>query len=112
MAIGVGGMLGDMKAQRTTPVALLEKMKAHPAIAPLIAGGETRMLPQTFRGVSLTNHSLDGWMIEGGQASFTKLYNQSGHQRIGTSYGTLPEHTDSQHLDWAGVSFSGVPDTA
>lgn len=76
---------------------------------PVIAGGMTRMLPQTFRGVSLTNHSVDGWMIEGGQASFTKLYNQSGHGRIGTSYGVLPEHADSQHLDWAGVSFSGIP---
>ena len=75
---------------------------------PVIAGGMTRMLPQTFRGVSLTNHSFDGWMFEGGQASFTKLYNQSGHRRIGTSYGTLPANTDSQHLDWAGVSFSAI----
>lgn len=76
---------------------------------PVIAGGMTRMLPQTFRGVSLSNHSLDGWMFEGGQASFTKLYNQSGHRRIGASYGALPDNRSSQHLDWAGVSFSGVP---
>ncbi|MPQ87006.1 OprD family porin [Pseudomonas sp. MAFF 730085] len=76
---------------------------------PVIAGGMTRMLPQTFRGVSLTNHSFDGWMFEGGQASFTKLYNQSGHRRIGTSYGALPNTADSQHLNWAGVSFSGLP---
>ena len=75
---------------------------------PVIAGGMTRMLPQSFRGVSLTNHSFDGWMVEGGQASFTKLYNQSGHRRIGTSYGALPANADSQHLDWAGVSFSGI----
>ncbi|WP_421556784.1 OprD family porin [Pseudomonas kitaguniensis] len=76
---------------------------------PVIAGGMTRMLPQTFRGVSLTNHSFDGWMFEGGQASFTKLYNQSGHRRIGTSYGALPNTADSQNLNWAGVSFSGLP---
>jgi len=75
---------------------------------PVIAGGESRMLPQTFRGVSLTNHSFDGWMFEGGQASFTKPYNQSGHQRIGTSYGKLAEGDASQHLNWAGVSWSGV----
>ncbi|WP_411381113.1 OprD family porin [Pseudomonas sp. MPB26] len=75
---------------------------------PVIAGGMTRMLPQTFRGVSLTNHSLDGWMFEGGQVSFTKLYNQSGHRRIGTSYGALPNAVGSQHLNWAGVSFSGI----
>lgn len=67
---------------------------------PVIAGGMTRMLPQTFRGVSLVNHSFDGWMLEGGRASFTKLccQIQSGHQRIGTSYGALPDHADSQHL--------------
>jgi hypothetical protein len=76
---------------------------------PVIAGGETRMLPQTFRGVSLTNHSFDGVMIESGQASFTKPYNQSGHTRIGTSYGSLPDGEDSQHLNWAGVAWSGLP---
>jgi hypothetical protein len=76
---------------------------------PVIAGGETRMLPQTFRGVSLTNHSIDGVLIEGGQASFTKLYNQSGHQRFGTSYGSLPDGEQSQHLNWAGVAWSGLP---
>jgi len=76
---------------------------------PVIAGGMTRMLPQTFRGVSLSNHSFDGWMLEGGQASFTKLYNQSGHRRIGTSYGALPANNDPQHMNWAGVSFSGIP---
>ncbi|NUU37893.1 OprD family outer membrane porin [Pseudomonas sp. C2B4] len=76
---------------------------------PVIAGGETRLLPQTFRGASLTNHSVDGVMIEGGQASFTKPYNQSGHTRIGTSYGSLPFGEDSQHLTWAGVAWNGLP---
>ncbi len=76
---------------------------------PVIAGGETRMLPQTFRGVSLTNNSLDGVMIEGGQASFTKPYNQSGHTRIGTSYGSLVDGEESRHLNWAGVTWSGLP---
>jgi hypothetical protein len=76
---------------------------------PVIAGGTTRMLPQTFRGVSLTNHSLDGFMIEGGQANFTKLYNQSGHQRITTYYGALRDGDNSKHLNWAGVVWSGVP---
>lgn len=76
---------------------------------PVIAGGMSRMLPQTFRGISLTNHSFDGWMIEGGQASFTKPYNQSGRQRIGTSYGALADGDASRHLNWAGVAWSGVP---
>ncbi|MBA1201909.1 OprD family porin [Pseudomonas capeferrum] len=74
---------------------------------PVIAGGETRMLPQTFRGVSLTNNSIDGLLLEGGQASFTKPYNQSGHRRIDTFYAQLPEGTKSQHLNWAGAVWSG-----
>ena len=75
---------------------------------PVIAGGETRMLPQTFRGVSLTNTSIDGLMLEGGQASFTKPYNQSGHRRIDTFYGTLADGSKSHHLNWAGASWSGT----
>ncbi|MCK9813355.1 OprD family porin [Pseudomonas sp. MAFF 302046] len=76
---------------------------------PVIAGGQTRMLPQTFRGVSLSNHSFDGWLLEGGQASFTKPYNQSDHVRIGSSYGTLGDGDKSRHLNWAGAAWSGVP---
>ncbi|QXI29492.1 OprD family porin [Pseudomonas vanderleydeniana] len=76
---------------------------------PVIAGGRTRMLPQTFRGFSLANHSVDGLLLEGGRASFTKLYNQSGHRRIGTAYGSLPDARESRHLDWLGASWSGTP---
>ena len=75
---------------------------------PVIAGGETRMLPQTFRGVSLTNHSFDGWMFEGGQVSFEKPYNQSGMRRLTTTYGDLGDQS-SKHITWAGTSWSGVP---
>ena len=75
---------------------------------PVIAGGETRMLPQTFRGVSLTNTSVDGLLLEGGQVSFTKPYNQSGHRRIDTYYGALQDNRDSDHLSWAGASWSGT----
>ncbi|MGY4819188.1 OprD family porin [Pseudomonas chlororaphis subsp. piscium] len=76
---------------------------------PVIAGGQSRMLPQTFRGVSLTNHSFDGWLLEGGQASFTKPYNQSGRRRIGSAYSNPAIGAESQHLNWAGVAWSGVP---
>ncbi|MFP3589585.1 OprD family outer membrane porin, partial [Paraburkholderia sp. SIMBA_055] len=66
------------------------------------------MLPQTFRGVSLTNTSIDGLLLEGGQVSFTHPYNQSGHRRIDTYYGSLDEHDKSKHLNWAGASWSGT----
>ena len=76
---------------------------------PVIAGGETRMLPQTFRGVSLTNNSFEGWMFEGGQVSFNKPYDQSGMRRLTTTYGDMGDQS-SKHLTWAGVSFSGIPE--
>ena len=76
---------------------------------PVIAGGETRMLPQTFRGVSLTNTSFEGWMFEGGQVSFEKPYNQSGMRRLTTTYGDLGDQS-SKHITWAGASWSGVPE--
>ncbi|MGB9091855.1 MAG: OprD family porin [Pseudomonas farsensis] len=75
---------------------------------PVIAGGETRMLPQTFRGFALSNTSIDGLMLEGGQVSFTKPYNQSGHRRIDTYYGALQDGGKSKHLNWAGASWSGT----
>lgn len=76
---------------------------------PVIAGGETRLLPQTFRGVALTNNAIDGLLLEGGQVSFTKPYNQSGHRRIDTFYSAGPDDRDSKHLSWAGASWNGTP---
>ena len=82
LAIGVGGMLNDMKAQRTTPVELLGKMKAHPAIAPLIAGGETReyaahLIPEGgYR--ALPQIYGDGWMLVGDSAGFVNSVHREG----------------------------------
>lgn len=76
---------------------------------PVIAGGTTRMLPQAFRGVTLVNRSFDSLLLEGGQVSHTKLYNQSGHSyRIETSYASLPNDGKSHHLSWVGGSWSGI----
>uniref|UniRef100_UPI00403875DE OprD family porin n=1 Tax=Pseudomonas bambusae TaxID=3139142 RepID=UPI00403875DE len=76
---------------------------------PVIAGGATRMLPMTFRGVSLTNNSIDHLILDAGQVSFNKLFNQSGNSRLGTYYGTLPDGQKSQHMSWMGASYNGVP---
>jgi hypothetical protein len=76
---------------------------------PVIAGGATRMLPMTFQGFSLTNTSFDHLTLDAGQASFTKTFNSSGNDRISTYYATLPEGEHSQHMDWAGATYTGVP---
>src|SRR5512135_789636 len=42
ITIGVGCMLSDFKKERISPYLLMEKMKAHPAIKPMIEGGEMK----------------------------------------------------------------------
>ncbi|WP_412460703.1 OprD family porin [Pseudomonas sp. SC11] len=76
---------------------------------PVIAGGESYLLAQTFRGVTLRNTSLDGLLLEGGRVSFTKPYNQSGHRRIDTNYSQRADDQHSQYLSWAGAAWSDSP---
>ena len=69
LTIGVGCMLGDFKANpnKTSPYALLEQMKRHPSIAPLIEGGEMKeytahLIPEG--GLKAVPQIYgDGWVI-------------------------------------------------
>jgi electron transfer flavoprotein-quinone oxidoreductase len=84
LTIGVGCMLGDYKVNplRTTPYALLEKLKRHPSIAPLIAGGEMKeyaahLIPEGgFHAVPKVYG--DGWMIVGDSGGFVNAAHREG----------------------------------
>jgi len=91
LTIGVGCLLSDFKAnpKKTTPYALLEKLKKHPSIAPLIEGGEMKeycahlipeggynAVPQLFG---------DGWMIAGDSAGFVNAAHREGSNLAMTS---------------------------
>jgi electron transfer flavoprotein-quinone oxidoreductase len=84
LTIGVGCMLGDFKANplRTTPYALLEKLKRHPSIAPLIEGGEMKeytahLIPEGgFNAVPRVYG--DGWMIVGDSGGFVNAVHREG----------------------------------
>jgi electron transfer flavoprotein-quinone oxidoreductase len=84
LTIGVGCMLSDFKAnpKRTTPYALLEKLKAHPSIAPLIEGGEMKeycahLIPEGgFHAVPKVYG--DGWMIVGDSGGFVNAVHREG----------------------------------
>jgi electron transfer flavoprotein-quinone oxidoreductase len=84
LTIGVGCLLADFKAnpQRTTPYALLEKLKAHPSIAPLIEGGEMKeycahLIPEGgFNAVPKVYG--DGWMIVGDSGGFVNAAHREG----------------------------------
>ncbi len=82
ISIGIGAMLSDMKRQTITPYALLEGLKRHPSIAPLIAGAEMKeyaahlipegglhALPQLFG---------DGYLIVGDSAGFVNSVHREG----------------------------------
>ena len=84
IAIGVGCMLGDFKnnPNRTSPYALLENMKRHPAIAPLIEGGEMKeytahLIPEGgFHAIPQIYGN--GWMIVGDSGGFVNAVHREG----------------------------------
>ncbi|KVS05509.1 FAD-dependent monooxygenase [Burkholderia vietnamiensis] len=84
LTIGVGCMLSDFKqnANRTSPYVLIEQMKRHPAIAPLIEGGEMKeycahLIPEGgFHAVPRVYGN--GWMIVGDSGGFVNAAHREG----------------------------------
>ncbi|MEX3960348.1 electron transfer flavoprotein-quinone oxidoreductase [Trinickia symbiotica] len=84
LTIGVGCMLSDFKKNpnRTSPYVLLEEMKHHPAIAPLIAGGEMKeycahLIPEGgFNAIPQVYGN--GWMIVGDSGGFVNAAHREG----------------------------------
>jgi electron transfer flavoprotein-quinone oxidoreductase len=82
IAIGIGCILEDMKKQSITPFDLLEGLKNHPMVKPLIAGSEMReysahMIPEGGYK-SLPQLYGDGWMIVGDSAGFVNSVHREG----------------------------------
>jgi electron transfer flavoprotein-quinone oxidoreductase len=82
LTIGIGCLLSDFKKQNMSPYALLEKMKAHPAIAPLLAGGEMKeytahLIPEGGYH-SIPPISGEGWMIVGDAGMFVNGVHREG----------------------------------
>jgi electron transfer flavoprotein-quinone oxidoreductase len=84
LTIGVGCMLSDFKSNpnKTTPYELLEKLKRHPSVAPLIEGGEMKeycahLIPEGgFNAVPRIFG--DGWMIVGDSGGFVNAAHREG----------------------------------
>jgi electron transfer flavoprotein-quinone oxidoreductase len=82
LTIGVGCLLSDFKKQGVAPYTLLEQMKAHPAIKPLIEGGEMKeytahLIPEGGY------HAMpplcgEGWMIAGDAGMFVNSVHREG----------------------------------
>ncbi|MFZ2627515.1 MAG: FAD-dependent oxidoreductase [Rugosibacter sp.] len=82
LTIGVGCMLSDFKQQKVSPNQLLEEMKNHPSIKPLIEGGEMKeyaahLIPEGgYKAIPQIYG--EGWMIVGDSGMFVNAVHREG----------------------------------
>ncbi len=82
ITIGVGCLLSDFKNARIPPYTLLESMKEHPSIKPLIAGGEMKeytahLIPEGGYD-AIPKVWGNGWMIVGDSGMFVNAVHREG----------------------------------
>ena len=82
VTIGIGCLLSDFKKSGVSPYALLEQMKDHSAIKPLIAGGEMKeytahLIPEGGYNAIPTLYG-DGWLIAGDAGMFVNAVHREG----------------------------------
>lgn len=89
LTLGVGCLLSDLKARNITPHQLIEKMKQHPAIKPLIEGGEMKeyaahLIPEGgYKAIPKLYG--DGWLMVGDAAMFVNSVHREGSNLAMTS---------------------------
>ncbi|HEY0837375.1 MAG TPA: FAD-dependent monooxygenase [Azospirillum sp.] len=82
LTIGIGCLISDFKHGNCPPYKMLEDLKAHPVIKPLIAGAETKeyaahMIPEGgYKAVPQLYG--DGWMVVGDAAHFNNAAHREG----------------------------------
>ena len=89
LTIGVGCMLSDFKKQKITPYQLLEQMKQHPSIKPLIEGGEMKeytahLIPEGGYNAVPKIYG-NGWLIVGDSGMFVNAVHREGSNLAMTS---------------------------
>lgn len=82
LTIGVGCMLSDFKKQKITPYQLLDQMKQHPSIKPLIDGGEMKeytayLIPEGGYD-AVPKIDGDDWLIVGDSGMFVNAVHREG----------------------------------
>lgn len=82
ISIGVGCMVDDFRAARVTPYQLLEEMKQHPSVKPIIAGSEVKeysahLIPEGGYNAIPSVHG-EGWVICGDSGGFVNAVHREG----------------------------------
>lgn len=89
LTIGVGCLLSDFKTRGVAPYRMLEDMKKHPSIAPLIDGGEMKeycahLIPEGgYKAVPKIYG--DGWLLVGDAAMLVNSVHREGSNLAMTS---------------------------
>lgn len=89
LTIGVGCLLSDFSREKIPPYVMLERMKAHPAIAPLIEGAELKeyvahLIPEGGYNAVPKLYG-NGWMIVGDSAGLVNSVHREGSNLAMTS---------------------------
>ncbi len=82
ITLGVGCLLSDFKQMGVSPYAMLEQMKAHPAIKPLIEGGEMKeysahLIPEGGYN-AIPKIYGEGWLMVGDAGMFVNGVHREG----------------------------------
>lgn len=82
ISVGIGCMVEDFKRAGISPNQLLEEMKAHPAVQPLLAGSEIKeysahLIPEGGYNAIPTVHG-EGWLICGDSGGFVNSVHREG----------------------------------
>jgi electron transfer flavoprotein-quinone oxidoreductase len=102
LTIGVGCMLSDFKRQKLSPYALLEQMKHHPSIKPLLEGGEMKeytahLIPEGgYKAIPKLYG--DGWLVVGDSGMFVNAVHREGSNLAMTS-GQMAGETVAELLE-------------
>jgi electron transfer flavoprotein-quinone oxidoreductase len=89
LSIGIGCMLSDLREQSITPAQLLEGLKRHPQVKPLIEGSEMKeysahLIPEG--GLKAVPQLYgDGWMVAGDSAGLVNGVHREGSNLAMTS---------------------------
>src|SRR5690606_24384393 len=82
VSLGIGCMVEDFKAAGISPYQLLEELKSHPSIRPLIAGSEVKeysahLIPEGGYNAIPAIHGA-GWVICGDSGGFVNSVHREG----------------------------------
>lgn len=107
LSVGVGAMASDILEAKISPNDLIERLKEHPAIAPLVAGGEVReymahLIPEGGLN-SMPKLYTDGMVVVGDAAALVDSMHREGSNLAITS-GKLAAEAILRAIEWKDFS--------